>query len=71
MQVPTLVVRSEKDPVVPQQCAEEVVSLLPRGQLAVIPGGGHTLNYSKPQELVLVTQAFLKATEPHQMAGEI
>ncbi|MFB2817378.1 hypothetical protein [Umezakia ovalisporum] len=28
--------------------AEEVVNLLPDAPLVVIPGGGHTLNYSKP-----------------------
>ncbi|MCA1991296.1 MAG: alpha/beta hydrolase, partial [Coleofasciculus sp. S288] len=63
--VPTLVVRGKLDPMVPQEWAEEVVSLLPKGQLAVIPGKGHTLNYSAPLELVRVTRAFLNATEPY------
>ncbi|HEY9747576.1 MAG TPA: alpha/beta hydrolase [Allocoleopsis sp.] len=62
LRVPTLVVRGKEDPVVPQQWAEEVVNLLPNGKLAVIPGGGHTLNYSAPLELVRVTRAFLNAT---------
>jgi pimeloyl-ACP methyl ester carboxylesterase len=59
MHVPTLVVRGQEDPIVPQQWAEEVVNLLPDARLVVIPGGGHTLNYSKPLELARVTHAFL------------
>lgn len=70
LRVPTLVVRGKEDPVVPQQWAEEVVSLLPNGKLAVIPGGGHTLNYSAPLELVRVTRAFLNATQPHLIEKE-
>jgi 2-hydroxy-6-oxonona-2,4-dienedioate hydrolase len=65
LDVPTLVVRGTKDPVVPQKWAEEVVRLLPKGQLAVIPGAAHTINYSAPLELVRVTRAFLEATEPN------
>jgi 2-hydroxy-6-oxonona-2,4-dienedioate hydrolase len=56
--VPTLVVRGQQDPIVSQQWAEEVVHLLPNARLAVIPGGGHTLNYSRPLELARVTRCF-------------
>ncbi|MEQ9670884.1 alpha/beta fold hydrolase [Coleofasciculus sp. G2-EDA-02] len=63
VKVPTLVVRGGEDPLVPQYWAEEVVELLPQGQLAIIPGGGHTLNYSAPVELSRVTKAFLEATQ--------
>lgn len=62
VEIPTLVVRGKEDPLVPQQWAEEVVELLPKGNLAVIPGGGHTLNYSAPLELVRVTKAFINST---------
>jgi len=48
---------------VPQEWAEEVAALPPQGQLAVIPGVGHAINYSAPLELAQVTQAFLDATE--------
>lgn len=64
VQVPTLVVRGKLDPIVPQAWVEEVVRLLPKGQLAVIPGAAHTINYSAPLELVRVTRAFLNATKP-------
>lgn len=62
VQVPTLVVRGSQDPLVPQQWAEEIVDLLPQGQLVTIPGAGHALNYSAPLELVRVTRAFLLHT---------
>jgi 2-hydroxy-6-oxonona-2,4-dienedioate hydrolase len=64
VQVPTLVVRGSLDPIVPQVWAEEVAMLLPMGQLVVIPGVGHTINYSAPLELARVTRAFLNQTAP-------
>lgn len=60
IQAPTLVVRGAKDPVVPQRWAEEVTRLLPKGQLVVIPGGPHTINYSAPLEFVRVMKPFLR-----------
>ncbi|AHJ30491.1 alpha/beta hydrolase [Nodularia spumigena CS-584] len=71
MHVPTLVVRGKEDPVVPQQWAEEVVHLLPNARLAVIPGGGHTLNYSRPLELTRVTRAFIEAKDLQTKKHEI
>lgn len=62
MNVPTLVVRGQEDPVVSQEWAEEVVRLLPDARLVVIPGAGHTMNYSQPLELTRVTRAFIEAT---------
>jgi 2-hydroxy-6-oxonona-2,4-dienedioate hydrolase len=59
MRVPTLVVRGGRDPTVPQGWAEEAARLLPLGQLAVIPGAPHTLNYSSPLEVVRVVRPFL------------
>lgn len=56
---PTLVVRGGKDPLVPQRWAEEVVRRLPRGELRVLPGLGHTINYSAPREFVAALRPFL------------
>jgi 2-hydroxy-6-oxonona-2,4-dienedioate hydrolase len=56
---PTLVVRGGKDPLVPQAWAEEVVRLLPRGELRVLPGLGHTINYTAPKEFVATMRPFL------------
>jgi pimeloyl-ACP methyl ester carboxylesterase len=59
VRVPTLVVRGGKDPIVPQRWCEEAVRLLPQGQLAVIPGAGHTVNYNSPVELARLVRAFV------------
>jgi 2-hydroxy-6-oxonona-2,4-dienedioate hydrolase len=56
---PTLVVRGEKDPLVPQEWAEEVVRRLPRGELRVLPGLGHAINYTAPKEFVSALRPFL------------
>ena len=57
--MPTLVIRGEHDPIVPQRWAEEVCRLLPCGQLAVISGGAHTLNYTEPEKFVRAMRSFL------------
>jgi 2-hydroxy-6-oxonona-2,4-dienedioate hydrolase len=56
---PTLVVRGGKDPLVPQRWAEEVVRRLPRGELRVLPGLGHTINYTAPKQFVAALRPFL------------
>lgn len=56
---PTLVVRGGKDPIVPQQWAEEVVRRLPRAELRVLPGLGHTINYTAPKQFVAAMRPFL------------
>jgi len=60
IQAPTLVVRGSNDPVAPQRWVEEVTRLLPHGNLQIIPGAAHTLNYSAPEEFVRVIQPFLR-----------
>lgn len=60
VQVPTLVVRGARDPIVPQRWAEEATRLLPMGRLVVIPGAPHAVNYSSPLELVRVVRPFLE-----------
>jgi 2-hydroxy-6-oxonona-2,4-dienedioate hydrolase len=59
VQAPTLVVRGTRDPIVPQDWAEEVTRLLPRGRLVVIRGP-HCVNYSAPREFTRVVCAFLR-----------
>jgi 2-hydroxy-6-oxonona-2,4-dienedioate hydrolase len=60
IEVPVLVVRGERDAVVPQRWAEEVTRLLPKGQLHVIPQGAHTVNYSLPKEFAAAIIPFLE-----------
>jgi 2-hydroxy-6-oxonona-2,4-dienedioate hydrolase len=56
---PALVVRGERDPIVPQRWAEEAARLLPQGRLMVVPGAGHTLNYNAPEETARILTRFL------------
>jgi pimeloyl-ACP methyl ester carboxylesterase len=60
IQAPTLVVRGERDPIVPQRWAEEVTRLLPRGRLVVIPRGPHCVNYSSAESFARVVADFLR-----------
>ena len=62
VQMPTLVVRGERDPIVPQRWAEEAARLLPEGRLVVIPGAAHTANYGAPSQFTRVVRAFLNET---------
>jgi pimeloyl-ACP methyl ester carboxylesterase len=63
IQAPALVVRGENDPVVPQDWAERVARLLPRGELCVIRDAAHTLNYSAPEQFAAAIRPFLRSAE--------
>ncbi|MBA3416014.1 MAG: alpha/beta hydrolase [Chloroflexia bacterium] len=56
---PVLVVRGERDPIAPQRWAAEIVALLPAGELAVVPGAAHIVNYSHPAALVALVRGFV------------
>ena len=58
VQAPTLVVRGAQDPIATQPWVEEVTRLLPCGRLVVMPGVGHTVNYSAPRRLGTPNPAF-------------
>lgn len=57
--MPSLVFRGERDAIVPQRWAEEVVRCLDTVDLEVIPGAGHALNYSAADELMRRIRPFL------------
>jgi 2-hydroxy-6-oxonona-2,4-dienedioate hydrolase len=61
---PTLVIRGSRDPLVPERWAEEVVTLLPHGELVVIPGGTHAVQYESPEAVAQAVQEFLEAQPP-------
>ena len=65
---PTLVVRGALDPVVPQRWAETVTRLLPSGELVVVPGSPHNVNYSAADQLAAIVRSFL-ARWTHRAAG--
>lgn len=50
-QVPAVVVRGDRDPVVSQRWVEEAADLLPQGRLVVLPEVAHAINYANPAEL--------------------
>lgn len=59
VKVPVLVVRGAYDPVVSQKWCEQMAHLLPLGELKVVPGSAHAVNYSSPQQLAAVVELFL------------
>jgi pimeloyl-ACP methyl ester carboxylesterase len=63
---PTLVVRGTRDPLVPHEWAARVAALLPRGELAELPGLPHTINYSAPDAFVEAIAPFLGLHEHAQ-----
>lgn len=62
VRAPVLVVRGERDPIVPQDWAEELTSRFPRARLVVVPGAAHTVNYMAPCELAAIVRAFLRTS---------
>jgi pimeloyl-ACP methyl ester carboxylesterase len=51
VRTPTLVVWGTRDYIVPRRSVERVAELLPNGELAVVPGAAHGMNYSSPGPL--------------------
>jgi 2-hydroxy-6-oxonona-2,4-dienedioate hydrolase len=56
---PTLVLRGSQDLVVPAAWASHVTGLLPDGRLVTVPGWGHALHYSVPDEAAALVRAFV------------
>lgn len=59
MAMPTLVVRGERDPIVPQLWAEQVARLLPNGRLRVVDGQAHAFNFTAPAEFARIVHEFV------------
>ena len=59
---PALVVRGSRDRIAPRRWVEEMTQRLPAGRSAEVPGAGHTLNWSAPQELARLVRPLLAAT---------
>ena len=60
LDVPVLVVRGTRDPIVPQRWAEEAARRLPQGRLVVVRGAAHTMNFTSPDELARVVRPFVE-----------
>ena len=54
VEAPTVVVRGDQDPLVPQRWAEEVAELLPHGRLVVLKGEPHACHYSAPDRMAQI-----------------
>lgn len=58
--VPTLVVRGERDGFVSQRWCEDAARLLPRGRLAVVPGVAHAAHYAAPERVAALVREELE-----------
>lgn len=65
---PALVVRGSIDPIISQEWAELQAELLPQGELAILPGLSHTINFVAPLPLANAIRPFLDRhlTAPHR-----
>jgi pimeloyl-ACP methyl ester carboxylesterase len=59
LRVPTLVVRGERDPIVPKEWAEEAAGLVPDGRLVVVPGAAHCAHFTHPEAVARAIADFL------------
>jgi 2-hydroxy-6-oxonona-2,4-dienedioate hydrolase len=57
--MPVLIVSGSHDSIAPPCWAAELAGMLPRGQLHILAGGGHALNYSAPDQLLAIVAPFL------------
>jgi pimeloyl-ACP methyl ester carboxylesterase len=64
---PTLVVRGERDAIVPREWAQRVASLVPDGEFAEIPGAAHATHFTHPEEVRALANELL--TRSKQQAG--
>jgi 2-hydroxy-6-oxonona-2,4-dienedioate hydrolase len=59
IEIQTLVLRGERDTVVPQNWAETFAAFLPNAELAIIKNGTHGFNYSSPVQFAAAIREFL------------
>jgi pimeloyl-ACP methyl ester carboxylesterase len=55
---PTLVIKGERDAFVSTAWVEEIVELLPRGELAVVPRAPHATHYAAPRSVAALIEGF-------------
>ncbi len=59
LDMPTLVCRGSRDPIVSERWAAEVTDLLLDGELTVLPGATHAINHEMPLQTARVIEHFL------------
>jgi 2-hydroxy-6-oxonona-2,4-dienedioate hydrolase len=60
IEAPTLIVWGARDYIVPRGAVERYARLLPNGDLAVVPGAAHGMNYSHPELFMRSVLPFLQ-----------
>jgi 2-hydroxy-6-oxonona-2,4-dienedioate hydrolase len=69
VEAPTLVVRGDEDPLVPQRWAEQVAGLLPNGRLVVLRDEPHACHYSAADRVARLVLDFLE--EGQERSGDL
>ncbi len=64
LEVPTLVVRGTRDPIVDDRWATEVTRLLPDARLRRLPGATHAINHEMPLQTARVVAPHLEEPDP-------
>ncbi|HSH39380.1 MAG TPA: alpha/beta hydrolase, partial [Chthoniobacterales bacterium] len=59
--LPVILVRGEKDPLAPQRWIDEAARLARAERVAVIPGWGHAVQFSAPEQTVDAIWPFLRS----------
>jgi 2-hydroxy-6-oxonona-2,4-dienedioate hydrolase len=62
LDLPTLVLRGTRDPIVSERWAREVTDLLPDATLVQAPGATHAVNHEMPLQTARITEHFLRRT---------
>ena len=62
--VPTLVIAGREDFVFPPECQEELAAGIPRSQLVIVDGAGHSPQDEKRAEVIAALRTFLAAKAP-------
>jgi 2-hydroxy-6-oxonona-2,4-dienedioate hydrolase len=70
LSMPVLLVSGSHDPLAPPRWAAELAGLLPHGQLQILAGGGHALNYSAPDQLLEIVAPFLSQPPAIKVADD-
>ncbi len=61
IQVPTLLVGADRDPITTVAAQEALAARFPDARLVILPGVGHLVHYEKPREAADAIEAFLGA----------
>jgi pimeloyl-ACP methyl ester carboxylesterase len=66
IEAPTLVVRPERDHLVPEEWTKRVAKLIPDSELVVLPKAGHSIGPRAASRLTALLVPFLVETEPEE-----